>query len=320
MKALTPGKRQGRAIMQQVLADCAARRIPMLTVSLQACLTKAREFYSDLGFVGKEEEGQLISMSIDIEPPLPELIEGRGFQLSVTADGWRQYCDGSMRMEQLLVHEVQINGSKPLVACVCDYSPAVDCAYGSRGWPAGLPRHKVPAEPDLTLEWVKKTVETAIDAELLKRHTMGDQHVVSADTIYALLMKTLEGKWVRAYIGVAPSPELTAVVIKRLQKHAASQSTNQSRLEGYFRAQPAPKVAGLFVGQRVWARWLAEKVGGGMGAEGGWSQARVLDDGVAAMDNGDRTYKLYFDIDQKEHKKTPVRYRNSDLISTTERS
>jgi hypothetical protein len=167
---------------------------------------------------------------------------------------------------------------------------------------------------------VKKTVETAIDAELLKRHTMGDQHVVSANTIYALLMKNLEGKWVRAYIGVAPSPELTAGVMKRLQKHAASQSTNQSRLEGYFRAQPAPKVAGLFVGQRVWARWLAEKVGGGMGAEGGWSQARVLDDGVAAMDNGDRTYKLYFDIDQKEHKKTPVRYRNSDLISTTERS
>jgi hypothetical protein len=57
-----------------------------------------------------------------------------------------------------------------------------------------------------------------------------------------------------------------------------------------------------------------------MRVEGAWSKARVLDDGEVAMDNGDRTYKLYFDIDQEEHKKTPVRYRNSDVISTTEHS
>jgi hypothetical protein len=320
VKALTPHQRHGRAIMQQVLVDCAARRIPTLTVSLQACLTKARDFYSELGFTGIEEEGQLISMSIDIEPPLPECIEARGFQLSVTPDGWREYCDGNMRMEQLLVHEVQINGVKPLIVCVCDYAPFVDCAYGSRGWPAGLPRHKVPAEPDLTLNLVKTTVETVIDAELLKRHTTNDQHVVSAETIYDLLMENLEGKWVRAYIGVAPSAELTAVVIKRLQKHAASQSMNQSKLEELFKLQPTPDVDELFVGQRVWARWLADKPRGGMRAEGAWTKARVLGPGKAPMGNGDRSYTLYFDVDQEEHPKTPLRHINSDLISTTERS
>lgn len=300
--------------------DCATRRVPKLTVSLQECLSGAREFYESLGFVGVAEGHELISMFRDIDPPLPELIEDRGFQLSVTPDGWRQYCDGTMRMEQLLVHEVRVNGDKPLVVCVCDYAPAVDCAYGSRGWPAGLPRHKVPVEPDLTMEYVEATVVSAIDAELLKLHTTDGHYAVSAETIYELLMENLEGKWVRAYIGSAPSPELGTAIIKRLQHHADSQSTALSRLVELFREKPTPDVAELFVGQRVWARWLVKGKRGGMTVGSKWSKARVLGEGEAPMANGKRTFTLYFDADQKEHSKTPMRHGNSDLISVTERS
>jgi hypothetical protein len=259
-------------------------------------------------------------MQRDIQAPLPERIEAQGFQLSVTDEGWRQYCEGDIRMDELLVHDVRINGGKPLVVCVCDAAPGVDCAYGSRGWPAGLPRAKVPEKPDLALLPVKATVESAIGVELLHLHASDGQYEVSAETIYDLLMQNLGGKWVRAYIGASPPPELTAAIVKCLQTHASSQSTSMSRLRDVLKGKPTPDVPSLFVGQGVWARWLGESARRGTRVEGPWCRARVLGKGEAAMDNGDRTYTLYFDVDQQIHKKTPLRHRSADVISTTERS
>ena len=87
-----------------------------------------------------------------------------------------------------------------------------------------------------------------------------------------------------------------------------------------FLSNTAPSMPELFVGQRVWARWLAKGSRGGLRVQGKWSQARVLGEGEAPMANGAHTFQLYFDADQKRHSKTPLRHRASDLISTTPRS
>ena len=87
-----------------------------------------------------------------------------------------------------------------------------------------------------------------------------------------------------------------------------------------FRDKRALDVSELFVGQRVWARWLVAGKRGGLTVGSKWSKARVLGEGEAPMANGKRTFRLYFDADQKEHSKTPLRHGNVDLISVTERS
>ena len=179
----------------------------------------------------------------------------------------------------------------------------------------------VPPEPDLDLDLIKVVVDSAIDAELLQlqtEHAAGREHMVSGESIYSLLMKNMEGKWMQAYIGPEADavPKLTAAIIKRLQVHTGAGSKDQSRLEAKLKGLDALDVPTLFIGQRVWARWLGTQ----NRVEGGWYKARMLREGAEKIGRArERTHVLYYDSDQGVHHKMPLKKQRHEVISTAQR-
>ena len=175
--------------------------------------------------------------------------------------------------------------------------------------PAGLPRPRVERTPQAVLdtELVSDTVSTAIDAELLRKHADHD-HDVSGASVYEVLQQNLGDVWVLAYVG-GDAQVLETAVVKRLQALTRSSSASKATLEKHLREGAAPVVAPLFVGQRVWAKWLGER----NNVESGWCAARVL--GVSEPGrNGARTYHVYFDIDRKEHPRLPIKKSGHAVI------
>ena len=181
--------------------------------------------------------------------------------------------------------------------------------------------------PDLALTRLAASVDTVIDAELLifyNKHTAGGQHSVTGESIYNLLMQNLEEQWVNAYIGSQATaiPQLSAAIVKRLQALTQNGSKVQETLEDKLKKLPtAPDVSPLFVGQRVWARWL-EGTGPKAKLLSGspWYAARVWGEEPKGkgLDETRRTFELYYDTDQKVHDAMPQQQRKRDVISVTQ--
>ena len=322
IRARATGHGYGRAIMQQVIRHCAAYGVKTIVVSLQQCLLKAGEFYHRLGFISektRKKSREKVQWSLTVTKPPPERVDvNQCFVVEIEPAAWAKYTAKETNLDELMCRGVKMNSQKPQVICVCDYAPAVGCAYGGHhgpGMPAGLPRPRVERVPGdvLDTDFISDTVTTAIDAELLHKHA-DHTHVVSGASVHAILKQNLGDVWVSAYVGtdVSGAAVLDAAILKRLQGLTQKGSKTQAKLEEHLLAGTRPDVAPLFVGQRVWARWLGTQ----NKFESGWCATWVL--GESERDQrGQRTYHIYFDIDRKEHPKLPMK-KSSHLVIRTD--